>query len=130
MPARPSSLPDVRAAVDALLARRRWREEHPGDLVLAVCEAVENAIEHGSPPGEPIDVEVVVSAEGARVSVADVGRPDTAVPGDEPTAPPLDAVRGRGRLIMRELADRVEVRRDAGGTVVQLDFRSCAEPTE
>lgn len=121
--AEPASIPRVRAAVDRALVDRGWPDEGPHDVALAVTEALCNAIEHGSPPGGPVDVEMTVTPERARVRVVDAGRPGTTPPSGEPTTPPAGSLRGRGRVIMRELADRVDVRSAGQGTAVLLDFR-------
>ena len=125
VPARASSLPGVRAVVAAELGRRRWDGEQRGDVLLALSEAVENAIEHGSAPDAPVEVELVASRDRARVRVADTGRPGARVPDQEPEPPEPQALRGRGRVIMRALADRVDVRHGEEGTVVVLDFHDA-----
>lgn len=122
VPAENESLSEVRGAVASALERLSWRDGRPGDVVLAVHEAVGNAIEHGSRPGEPVDVDITVTRAAARVRVADRGRPGARPPEGDPVAPPPECMRGRGRVIMARLADRWEVARAGDGTEVVLHF--------
>lgn len=122
VPAEPRSIPEVRSAVADALAARGWPDERPREVVLAVTEAVCNAVEHGSPPGGAVDVEMTVTADRAQVRVADAGHPSGRRPSGDPQMPPEGSLRGRGRIIMRELADRVDVRAAGSGTAVVLDF--------
>ena len=124
VPAELESLPTVRGAVTSALERSRWSDERPGDVLLAVSEAVGNAIEHGSRPGEPVEVDITVTPADARVRVADRGRPGARAPDGDPVAPPPERMRGRGRLIMQALADRWETGRAGDGTEVVLHFSS------
>jgi anti-sigma regulatory factor (Ser/Thr protein kinase) len=122
VPARLESLPEVRGALGTAL--RTWEDGRPQEVVLAVIEAVGNAIEHGSRPGEPVEVDIAVTPVDARVRVADTGRPGAELPSTPVVEPPPESTRGRGRLIMDRLADRLEVGRVRGGTEVVLHFSS------
>jgi len=125
VPAELESLPTVRGAVTSALERSRWSDERPWDVLLAVSEAVGNAIEHGSRPGDPVRVDIDVTPDDACVRVADGGRPGTRAPDGEPVAPAPECTRGRGRLIMQRLADRWETARAGEGTEVVLHFSSA-----
>lgn len=122
MPAEAASIPRVREAVDRVLAARGWPAEDSHDVLLAVTEAVGNAVEHGSPLGAPVDVEMACTARRAVVRVTDRGRPGARLPPGAPEPPADTDPRGRGRLIMRALADRVDEHPASGGTTVVLDF--------
>jgi anti-sigma regulatory factor (Ser/Thr protein kinase) len=91
------------------------RRERYDDVVLAVHECLANALDHGhgGDVALPIDVEVAASHDAVSVRVT-----DTAVAAGRPTAGDPD--RGRGRALMRRLADGVMERSDAPGTVVTL----------
>jgi serine/threonine-protein kinase RsbW len=84
-----------------------------GDVVLAVSEALANAVEHGSAGRGDRPIVVVASAEPAAVSVVvrDHG---------EWREPAPSTVRGRGLGIMRDLMDDVVIERHQDGTVVRL----------
>lgn len=93
-------------------------------LVLAVREAVINAMLHGSDeqPDTRIELEIVIEPERVRISVVDEGRgfdPDK-VP-DPVTSPNLMSQHGRGVFLIRRLMD--EVRFDfpeEGGTRLRM----------
>ena len=112
----------LREALAAALARNGWADDGIGRVVLAVTEALTNAVEHGSPEDGHIELSFLVTSAYAVVRVADDGRPGVPVPAGEPMAPPLASVRGRGRLIMHALAQRVTTAPIGEGTEVVLEF--------
>ncbi len=125
VPATMRSLIFVRHALAVTLLREAWPGESSGRMMLAAGEAVINAIEHGSTFDGSVVVEIALRADHAHLSVSDTGRPDVphpVVPAD-PTPPPPTSIRGRGLVIMRDLADTFEVEVTASGTRVSMDFR-------
>jgi serine/threonine-protein kinase RsbW len=127
-PADLGSLADGRDAVRRALRRERWDGEGAELVVLAVCEALTNAIEHGSVPGGPVEIEIAAAADHAEIRVTDRGRPGAACPLGVPAPPPLTAERGRGLIIMSALADALEIRRAGRGTEVRLRFAAWVAP--
>lgn len=113
-----------RQAVRETLRGAGWGEEAVELAVLAVDEALANAIEHGSLPGAPVEVATTVAAGGdvAEVLVTDRGRPGARAPLGVPAPPPPSSDHGRGLIIMSALADGLEVRRAGRGTRVRLRF--------
>ncbi|ONI81682.1 hypothetical protein ALI144C_18985 [Actinosynnema sp. ALI-1.44] len=117
-PASAQQLPTVRTAL------RRWsravqlESRLADDMVLAVDEAMANAVEHAyqvSAAGSDT-VTVFAGRAGSRVYV---------VVADEGTwrPPPADAgLRGRGVAMMRVLADHFELRHTENGTTVLLGW--------
>jgi anti-sigma regulatory factor (Ser/Thr protein kinase) len=102
---------------------RAWLEETSlpsadrDAVVLAVGEAVANAIDHGSEDDQTqiVTVELARRQDELIASVGDRG----------PWQPGLETIlrgRGRGHLIMEALADEVDINLDQGGTVVTLEF--------
>ena len=84
-------------------------------VVLAVGEAVSNAIDHGSDrdPSQIVTVELARRQSKIIASVGDRGH-------WQPGLKALLAGRGRGHLIMEALSDDVDINLDQGGTVVTL----------
>jgi anti-sigma regulatory factor (Ser/Thr protein kinase) len=112
----------VRSALDDMLARAGWGGDEADRVLLAAGEALANAVEHGSVAGAQIEVWIATAPTQARVRIRDEGRPGEPHPTHEPVAPPLTSARGRGRLIMARLADRLEVGPAGAGTEVMLEF--------
>ena len=106
-----SSLPSLRRELSAFLSISELSEDESYDLLLSVCEAASNAVEHAQDPPEPF-FDVVAEVDGATVTVTvtDHGRwlPPTA-----------SAFRGRGLAMMRMLTDTA-VTTGVGGTTVTL----------
>jgi anti-sigma regulatory factor (Ser/Thr protein kinase) len=125
--ARVSASPDaalrVREWVCDELRRAGWPAGCRADAALAVDEAVQNAVEHGSVPDADILVDLAVEGDLADIRVRDRGRPGAEPPTGAPTLPGDHSVRGRGRLIMSNLADVDWRPADGGGTEVRLQFR-------
>jgi serine/threonine-protein kinase RsbW len=112
----PERLSDVRARV-ALWARGfGLSADAVDDIVLATHEALANAADHAYPDGRG-DVELdAACVEGEiRVVVRDHGR-WRAPPGDP-------GWRGRGLLLIRGLAERVDVHRADVGTSIAMRWR-------
>lgn len=121
IPADLASLTVVRAALQEALWEHAWCEEDVQRVVLAASEAAANAVEHGSQPGELVEVVFQVGDEEATVRVLDSGgacRWEPCVP----ELPELTAPRGRGLTMISALAQKVEFRPAGRGTEVRLDF--------
>jgi anti-sigma regulatory factor (Ser/Thr protein kinase) len=115
--ATPAVLSGLRRTLTDWLRRAAVPTEPADNLVLAVNEAAANAVEHAYPPDRPGTLEVAVELTDGivRARVTDAGRwqrPDG-----------VDAIRGRGLLIMRECVDELSIDRTARGTSVVLCVR-------
>ncbi|HSI31470.1 MAG TPA: ATP-binding protein [Miltoncostaeaceae bacterium] len=123
VPAELDALAGVRDRLAAALAAERWSDDAAIRVMTASTEALANALEHGSGPGARVEMAFRVTRRAASVRVTDAGRPGR--PADlehEPEAPSKASTRGRGRLLMRALADEVRIRRRGPGTEVRLGF--------
>ncbi|HMO00601.1 MAG TPA: ATP-binding protein [Miltoncostaeaceae bacterium] len=122
----------VRSALAAVLSREEWPADGAARMLLASTEAVTNAIEHGSPMGGAVEVELTVTTERAQVRVLDQGRPGAPCPVIPEVAPPPTDTRGRGLLIISRLADDVDLRPAGLGTQICAGFlrgtAAAAEP--
>jgi anti-sigma regulatory factor (Ser/Thr protein kinase) len=116
----------VEEAISAALAPLAGGREVRDQVLVAVLEAVVNALRHGGRPdggsGRPVLLELDVTAERITATVTDDG------PGFDPTACPdprtperLLHSTGRGLLLMRHYMDSVDhTFPPTGGTVVTL----------
>lgn len=119
----------VRGAVSCILERGGWPVDELPRVILATSEGVTNAIEHGSPAGAPVLIEVQIDEAGADLRIVDEGRPGVPVPVPAATPPPPSCPRGRGLIIMRTLADDFHVGGHGSGTEVCMHFdRASASP--
>jgi anti-sigma regulatory factor (Ser/Thr protein kinase) len=111
IPADPSVLAEVRAAIRTWLAGRA-DDDTIEDMVLASSEAVTNAVEHAYRGREPGSVEIDGTIRGGELvlTVRDHGRWARSQPSD----------RGRGTSVIQALVDDVEVERRDDGTEVRL----------
>jgi anti-sigma regulatory factor (Ser/Thr protein kinase) len=111
LPAIESSVTALRRRLGPLLRGAGLSEDERYDLLLAVCEAASNAVEHARDPEDPFfDVLTEVGDAVVTVVVCDHGRWRDAIPG---------TYRGRGLAMMRVLVDTT-IDTGASGTTVTL----------
>jgi len=121
----PSSvhLPEIRRAAQGMLAGIAG--EVADDVLLALDEAVANAIRHGSQDGRPIRVALAVRSGWIEMAVQDRG-PTPRLP-RLPADPPAPlAVGGRGLWLILQLVDEVRLARVGEGTLLSLRRRAEA----
>ncbi len=128
VPAELPSISVVRTAIRHALDRSGWDDESAGQVVLAVSEATANAIEHGSRPGELVEVIYHVDPDKARVHILDEGRDPTWTPPETPSLPAHHSHRGRGLYLIHHMADRFEIITDGPGTEFILLFSPIDAP--
>lgn len=102
----------VRLQAEAIARRVMFSDEEIYDIITAVGEVCDNAIEHGrSEMG--VDVEYTMTAQEFRVEVRDYGSGfDPQGRGDE--VPDLMAESGRGIFLMKNLMDSLEIESGPG----------------
>jgi anti-sigma regulatory factor (Ser/Thr protein kinase) len=111
LPAVPATLQPLRRTVKRWLVEVGHSPEGITDLVLAVCEAATNVIEHAyGPAGGEFTVRLALDGPDIVATVGDDGRWRAA----------RGKYRGRGLIMMEGLVDRVCVERTPVGTTVVL----------
>ena len=113
LPPTSSSLPELRRAV----ARTLGKDDDVlvADVLLALDEAVSNAVRHGSRGGAPVEVSVDSDGRWVEMSVRDGGpSPRLLHLPDEP--PPVLHTGGRGLWLILQLVDEVRLERVGEGT--------------
>lgn len=129
VPAAVRSVGVVRAALRAALDDHQWETEPAFRVLMATTEAVANAVEHGSEPGDLIEVTYQVTDVQCFVRVLDGGRGRGWHPPDAPRVPPTDAERGRGLVIIESHTQHVEARRSGTGSEIRMNFsRDAHDP--
>lgn len=118
LPAEVSQLATARAALRRWLSRAGLNHNQTQDVVIAVGEAVTNAVEHGhrDVSGGTVRLQATASADRLQVTVSDTGS-------WKPPQPAADGQRGRGIPLMRACMDQVVISPGAGGTVVELQSK-------
>lgn len=116
------NLPVVESLIDRVCQSVGIHEDIYGNVLIAVTEAVNNAIVHGNKLNKEATVEVAVydQASALYFSIEDVGPGFNPENLPDPTAPEnLEKENGRGIYLMRHLADEVEFN-ETGNRVMVL----------
>jgi len=118
-----ASLVEVENLIDKVCADLGVQEDAYGNVLIAVTEAVNNAIQHGNEENSNLFVDVAVGDKGTefcfRIKDEGIGFDFNSLP--DPTAPEnLLKESGRGIFLMRNLADEVEF--DGEGNSVNIYF--------
>jgi serine/threonine-protein kinase RsbW len=118
-----SSLVDVENLVDRVCGDLGVQEDSYGNVLIAVTEAVNNAIQHGNEFNTQLVVDVAVGDQPTEFcfNVKDQGKGFDFSNLPDPTAPEnLMKENGRGIFLMKSLSDNVEF--DDFGSSVSLYF--------
>jgi serine/threonine-protein kinase RsbW len=113
LPPSSSHLPDLRRSAARTL--EDVDERVLADVLLALDEAVSNAIRHGSRRGDPVQVSVESDGEWVEMSVRD-GGPTPRLPRLPAEPPPVYETGGRGLWLILQLVDEVRLQRIGDGT--------------
>lgn len=114
----------VENLIDEICRTQDVTEDNYGNILIALTEAVNNAILHGNKnnPSKLVNVNVESSDESLQVTIEDEGEGFDFDHVPDPTAPEnLEKPTGRGIFLMRNLADEVEY--TSNGRKVELTFR-------
>jgi len=120
LPPTSSSLPDLRRSVAGILDD--LDESVVADVLLALDEAVSNAVRHGSRAGEPVVVTVESDGEWVEMTVRD-GGPTPRLPRLPAEPPPVLQTGGRGLWLILQLVDEVRLQRIEDGTRLTMRRR-------
>lgn len=114
---------EVEALIDKVCEDLNLNEDNYGNILIAVTEAVNNAIVHGNGSVEEklVKVNVNQDSKGVVFSVEDQGLGFDFENLPDPTAPEnLEKPDGRGIFLMKNLSDAVEF--DNNGSKVSITF--------
>jgi serine/threonine-protein kinase RsbW len=123
LPPTSSSLPDLRRAVARTLGKAD--DDLVADVLLALDEAVSNAVRHGSGGGEPVEVTVDSDGEWVEMTVRD-GGPTPRLPRLPAEPPPVMHTGGRGLWLILQLVDEVRLQRVDEGTRLVMRRRASS----
>ncbi len=114
----------VEKFVDEVCAIFKVNEDVYGNILVALTEAVNNAIQHGNQnnPSKNVDVSFKYSPEQISFIIKDEGAGFDYDNLPDPTDPKnIEKLNGRGVFLMRNLADKVSF--EENGSRVILDFK-------
>jgi serine/threonine-protein kinase RsbW len=120
LPPSSSSLPDLRRSAARTL--EAVDERVLADVLLALDEAVSNAIRHGSRGGEPVQVSVERDGDWVEMTVRD-GGPSPRLPRLPAEPPPVYQTGGRGLWLILQLVDELRLQRIGDGTRLTMRRR-------
>lgn len=121
----PKNITIVEKLIDEVCESHNVKEDHYGNILISLTEAVNNAIVHGNKldPTKTVSVRFKMGDQRLYFQVEDQG------PGfdydnlPDPTSPEnIEKPNGRGVFLMRNLADRCEFKDD--GRIVDLEFNA------
>lgn len=113
----------VEKLIDDVCKEHQVNEDYYGNILIAVTEAVNNAINHGNKlnPDKKVDVDFSVNNGSLVFKIKDEGAGFDYDTLPDPTDPEnLEKLSGRGVFLMKSLADEVSF--DDDGRVVELTF--------
>ena len=121
----PESINLVEKLIDEIKAEYNIQEECYGNMLVAVTEAVNNAIQHGNKydADRKVNIAYEVDADQISFTVTDEGAGFDYLNIPDPTDPDnLEKPTGRGVFLMKHLADQIIF--SDNGKVVELYFKT------
>ena len=127
LPSRVESLSEIENFIDEVCEQYKFGEDQYGNILIALTEAVNNAITHGnnSNPEKMVNLNMETTTKDVEFTIRDEG------PGfdydniPDPTLPEnLEKLSGRGIFLMKSLAD--DVLFEENGTIIKLKFSLSA----
>lgn len=122
---KPESIHIIERLVDDLKGEYNIHEDAYGNILVAVTEAVNNAIQHGNKYNPNLKVKISYEVENDTISFAitDQGKGFDYYNLPDPTAPEnLEKPTGRGVFLMKHLADQIIFSNN--GSSVELFFKT------
>lgn len=118
------SLNVIESLIDKIKEEHKISEDEYGNILVALTEAVNNAILHGnkSDPNKKVNIDYEVQKDTISFVIADEGKGFDYYNLPDPTAPEnLEKPCGRGIFLMKHLADQVIFAEN--GRIVELYFK-------
>jgi len=117
----------VEKLIDAICSNYKVNEDHYGNILVAITEAVNNAIYHGNKADPDKKIYIAFKSDPKKItfSVCDEGKGFDFNGLPDPTDPKnIEKPTGRGVFLMHRLADSVEFSEE--GRCVSLQFQLSA----
>lgn len=121
----------VERLIDDLCEKYNIPEEHYGNILIALTEAVNNAIYHGNrnDPEKKVSLQYKADPKRFYFRIEDEGPGFDYENIPDPTSPEnIEKPNGRGVFLMRHLSDEINFLED--GRVVEIIFSKLSKPEE
>ena len=121
----PESINLVEKLIDEIKSEYNIHEECYGNMLVAVTEAVNNAIQHGNKydPEKMVHISYEIEPDQIAFTVSDEGTGFDYINLPDPTDPEnIEKPTGRGVFLMKHLADQIIF--SENGRVVELYFKT------
>ncbi|MCX8142682.1 MAG: ATP-binding protein [Bacteroidia bacterium] len=123
-PSNSDTIAEVEKLVQSLCEKYDIPEDAFGNILIALTEAVNNAIYHGnkSNPDKKVTIEYLINQDILKFVVSDEGDGFDYQNLPDPTLPEnITKIGGRGIFIIHQLADKVEFKNN--GKTVEIQFQ-------
>jgi len=123
LPSKIESLSRIEILIDDICQTFKVNQDNYGNILIALTEAVNNAITHGNQldPGKKVNLEYESTHTGLSFTIKDEGDGFDYKDIPDPTLPEnIEKINGRGVFLMQSLADEVSF--DNNGASVNLKF--------
>ena len=122
---RPESINVIERLIDDMRSEHNIHEDAYGNILVAVTEAVNNAIQHGNKydPNKKVKITYELEEETISFTITDNGNGFDYYNLPDPTAPEnIEKPTGRGVFLMKHLADQIIF--SENGRMVELYFKT------
>ena len=121
------SLSQIEKFIDDVCEQYKFGEDHYGNILIALTEAVNNAITHGNKldPNKKVNLNMETTTSDVEFTIKDEGSGFDYDNIPDPTLPEnLEKLSGRGIFLMKSLADDVIF--EENGAIIRLRFSISA----
>ena len=123
LPSTVDSLSKIEGFIERICEQSKVSEDYYGNILIALTEAVNNAITHGNQldPNKKVNLNIETTNEELEFTIKDEGKGFDYNSVPDPTLPEnLEKLSGRGVFLMKNLADEVSF--EENGATIRLKF--------
>ena len=123
LPSTLESLSEIENFIEAICEQNKFGEDHYGNILIALTEAVNNAITHGNKlnPDKKVNLNMETTTKDVEFTIKDEGAGFDYNNIPDPTLPEnIEKLSGRGVFLMKSLADDVVF--EENGSTIKLRF--------
>jgi len=127
LPSKLDCISDIESFIDEICDKYEIGEDHYGNILIALTEAVNNAITHGNKlnPTKKVNLDMETQGNELNFIIRDEGDGFDFNNIPDPTLPEnVTKLNGRGVFLMKSLADEVDF--EENGKIVKLKFSLSA----